>query len=299
MVKPSETGNPHELHARLPGRRPGGRKPAPRRRRACTALKSNAAILSPAPRPTDQACTQQYGGPQQATVTGVVDGKPVEANFSLTDGCEIAAWNAAKDVLGSAAELSKLQHLPRKTGCRAEAAHQARVRRYADPYLARRSAGSKHPVEDFLFTYYTQKPGQLMRWHPGAGVVLSGPDAAERAGWKYYRTPDAGELAAAGLPAGHRRRHGRRRNASWPTAGSALEFAGHHPGRHGRAAGPVRLLRAARMGHGVPAGQVRAPARIPAAAARRRPAPTRWWRRTGSAARTLTPSGSTLRTPCR
>jgi hypothetical protein len=33
-----------------------------------------------------------------------------------------------------------------------EEAHQARVQRYADPYLARRSAGKKHPVEDFLFT---------------------------------------------------------------------------------------------------------------------------------------------------
>jgi hypothetical protein len=83
-----------------------------------------------------------------------------------------------------------------------EAAHAERVRRYADPYLERRSAGRKHPVEDFLFTYYTQKPGQLMRWHPGDGTVLSGTDAAARAGWKYYRTLSTAELAAARLPAG-------------------------------------------------------------------------------------------------
>lgn len=83
-----------------------------------------------------------------------------------------------------------------------EAAHHARVRRYADPYLARRSAGRKHPVEDFLFTYYTQKPGQLLRWHPGVGVVLTGPAAAERELWKHYRKLDAGELAAAGLEPG-------------------------------------------------------------------------------------------------
>ena len=101
-----------------------------------------------------------------------------------------------------AAELSKLQHLPQEDWLPRQADHQARVRRYADPYLARRSAGKKHPVEDFLFTYYTQKPGQLMRWHPGAGVVLSGAAAAERAGWKHYRMPDDGELAAVGLPAG-------------------------------------------------------------------------------------------------
>lgn len=94
------------------------------------------------------------------------------------------------------------EHLPQEKWLALEAAHRARVERYAKPYLARRSAGQKHPVEDFLFTYYTQKPGQLLRWHPGDGVVLSGPKAAERAGWKYYRVLDDGALAFAGLPAG-------------------------------------------------------------------------------------------------
>lgn len=82
-----------------------------------------------------------------------------------------------------------------------EAAHHGRVRHYADPYLARRSAGHKHPVEDFLFTYYTQKPGQLMRWHPGAGTFLTGPAAADRLTWKYYRAVTAREKTDAGLPA--------------------------------------------------------------------------------------------------
>lgn len=68
---------------------------------ACAALKANAALLSPAPRPTDKACTQQYGGPAEATVSGSVDGKPVETEFTLRDGCLIAQWKAAKDVLGS------------------------------------------------------------------------------------------------------------------------------------------------------------------------------------------------------
>ncbi|MHA7275490.1 3-methyladenine DNA glycosylase [Arthrobacter sp. Hz1] len=70
----------------------------------------------------------------------------------------------------------------------AAAFHQARVEPFARPYLERRSAGLKHPVEDFLFTYYTMKPGQLSRWHPGAGVVLTGSEAAERTTWKHYRT---------------------------------------------------------------------------------------------------------------
>jgi hypothetical protein len=80
---------------------PAAESKHPKAAAACTALKQNAALLSPGPRPTDQACTQQYGGPQQATVTGSVDGKAVESKFSRTDGCKIAAWNAAKDVLGS------------------------------------------------------------------------------------------------------------------------------------------------------------------------------------------------------
>ncbi len=67
-----------------------------------------------------------------------------------------------------------------------EQEHATRVRRFTEPYLERRSAGTKHPVEDFLFTYYNHKPGQLLRWHGGAGTVLRGPLAEERLSWKYY-----------------------------------------------------------------------------------------------------------------
>lgn len=73
---------------------------------ACSALKDNPAVLSPAPRSTDQACTQQYGGPQEATVTGIVDDSSVDASFARRDGCEISLWNAAKDILGSAGGVS-------------------------------------------------------------------------------------------------------------------------------------------------------------------------------------------------
>ena len=73
-----------------------------------------------------------------------------------------------------------------------EERHASRVDRFATPYLERRSRGAKHPVEDFLFTYYNQKPGQLRRWHPGAGVSLTGAAAAERSGWKYYTADDDG-----------------------------------------------------------------------------------------------------------
>jgi hypothetical protein len=68
----------------------------------------------------------------------------------------------------------------------AEAAHRHRAEVYTVPLRERRSHGRKHPVEDFLFSYYSLKPGQLERWHPGAGVVLSGPAAEERGAWKHY-----------------------------------------------------------------------------------------------------------------
>lgn len=68
---------------------------------ACATIKNSPAILSPAPPRTDQACTQQYGGPATAKVTGAVDNKEVTAAFSRTDGCQIAMWDAAKSILGS------------------------------------------------------------------------------------------------------------------------------------------------------------------------------------------------------
>lgn len=101
MVKPSETGTPENFTLVCVDGVPSAESQHPDAAAGCLALKTNAAILSPAPRPTDRACTMQYGGPQLATVTGVVDGQPVEASFSLRDGCEIATWNAAKAVLGT------------------------------------------------------------------------------------------------------------------------------------------------------------------------------------------------------
>lgn len=66
--------------------------------------------------------------------------------------------------------------------------HEARARAFGEPFVERRMKGKKHPIEDFLFTYYTQKPGQLYRWHPGIGKVLIGEQAGERSDWKFYRS---------------------------------------------------------------------------------------------------------------
>jgi hypothetical protein len=61
-----------------------------------------------------------------------------------------------------------------------------------DPYLDRRGEGRVHPVIDFLFTYYTLRPGQLKHWHPGFGMCLSGPSADGYDRRSGYRRTDAG-----------------------------------------------------------------------------------------------------------
>lgn len=47
-----------------------------------------------APLPADVLCTQVYGGPQTAQVTGVWGGQPVDLALSRTDGCRIGQWDA-------------------------------------------------------------------------------------------------------------------------------------------------------------------------------------------------------------
>lgn len=64
-------------------------------------------------------------------------------------------------------------------------AHVARADELTAAHRARASRGEKHPVEDFLFTYYSYKPAILRRWHPGPGVTLR--DATERVDWRWYR----------------------------------------------------------------------------------------------------------------
>ncbi|SER69180.1 hypothetical protein SAMN05216199_0899 [Pedococcus cremeus] len=68
-----------------------------------------------------------------------------------------------------------------------EAAHHARVDAATAAHLRRRGDGRKHPVEDFLFTYYSHRPAQLRRWHPGPGVRLADAAGLPRATWKHYR----------------------------------------------------------------------------------------------------------------
>jgi hypothetical protein len=76
-------------------------------------------------------------------------------------------------------------------------AHEARVDTWIEPHLSRRRRGERHPVHDFLFTYYSQRPGALRTWHPGWGIGLLGaPEHAEQKGYV------SEQVVAAGRPAG-------------------------------------------------------------------------------------------------
>jgi hypothetical protein len=50
----------------------------------------------------DTACTQQYGGPETATVTGTLHGETIDAKFSRVNGCEISRWKQAAPLLEAA-----------------------------------------------------------------------------------------------------------------------------------------------------------------------------------------------------
>ncbi|WP_158885692.1 3-methyladenine DNA glycosylase [Amycolatopsis anabasis] len=58
-----------------------------------------------------------------------------------------------------------------------ERAHTERMRKWTIPHQERRARGEKHPVLDFLFTYYSHRPSYLERWQPGPGVILAGSAA--------------------------------------------------------------------------------------------------------------------------
>ncbi|MFJ8541750.1 SSI family serine proteinase inhibitor [Streptomyces sp. NPDC093586] len=46
-----------------------------------------------APVPVGSVCTMQYGGPATAHVTGVWAGRPVDARFDRSDGCQVSRWD--------------------------------------------------------------------------------------------------------------------------------------------------------------------------------------------------------------
>lgn len=72
------------------------------------------------------------------------------------------------------------------------AGHEQRVRAWTDPHQLRAARGEKHPVYDFLFSYYAYRAAWLRRWHPGPDVILEGAEARDYLRWAEYREVPAG-----------------------------------------------------------------------------------------------------------
>ena len=71
-------------------------------------------------------------------------------------------------------------------------AHEERVRAWTDPHIERAGRGEKHPVYDFLFSYYAFRPSWLRQWHPGPDAFLAGDGAREFLRWAEYRETSDG-----------------------------------------------------------------------------------------------------------
>ncbi|MEV6331490.1 SSI family serine proteinase inhibitor [Streptomyces sp. NPDC051909] len=81
------------------GGKPGGTHPAAAN--ACKRLDQLAQAGDDpfVPVPADGICTQQYGGPATAHITGTWHGRSVDARFSRANGCEIDRWENLRPVL--------------------------------------------------------------------------------------------------------------------------------------------------------------------------------------------------------
>ena len=73
----------------------GGNHPEPAK--ACAALEAHSDPFDPVKPGT--ACTEIYGGPAVATITGSRSGTRVEARYTRTNGCEISRWDSLGPVI--------------------------------------------------------------------------------------------------------------------------------------------------------------------------------------------------------
>ena len=65
---------------------------------ACRRARRIAAFLATPPR-KGRICTQIYGGPQRARITGTIGTRRIDRRFKRTDGCEIGDWQHAVPLL--------------------------------------------------------------------------------------------------------------------------------------------------------------------------------------------------------
>jgi hypothetical protein len=65
---------------------------------ACVEVRRLAGFLRREPR-RRRICTQVFGGPQSARISGVVGGKRINRRFHRADGCGVADWSRIEPLL--------------------------------------------------------------------------------------------------------------------------------------------------------------------------------------------------------
>jgi hypothetical protein len=98
-----DTLGPTDLKVTLDPDGPGG-EPPDTESVACAEGESDApcATLRPedvAPVPAATACTEIYGGPDEATLEGTIAGEEVSATFTRANGCEIERFDRITPLL--------------------------------------------------------------------------------------------------------------------------------------------------------------------------------------------------------
>jgi len=71
------------------------------RSRPCGFARREARFLASRPDP-DRVCTEVFGGPDTARVTGRIGKRRVDRRFSRSDGCAIADWDRASRLFAGA-----------------------------------------------------------------------------------------------------------------------------------------------------------------------------------------------------
>ena len=75
--------------------------------------------------------------------------------------------------------------------------HVSILEPYAKERVDRGLKNRKHPINDFLFEYYTLRPGQLLRWSPGVDVLLEEAKEKDLEWGRLFRREEDGLILRA------------------------------------------------------------------------------------------------------
>lgn len=83
---------------------PIGESQAPDPQAACQTIHEHPQILTPQ-RGGNRMCTEIYGGPSKAIVSGTLNGKEFSTEFTRNNGCYIDEWDTLASLLGQGSDL--------------------------------------------------------------------------------------------------------------------------------------------------------------------------------------------------